>query len=153
MDTGRVLELRTGEPAWYGWAVTLACLAVIVSLIMSPLRYYWTACVLLLACLVLVRIWRRRETSSGMVSIYVHPDFTLSLERRDGSVEPVCYDGAAWVSPWLTVIRVRLPRGKRERIVVSRDLNSPDAFRRFTVICRFGFAGDDQGRQNSNQSI
>lgn len=150
MRPGAALELKTGEPPWYVPAAAMVYAIVLIALVLTPLQWPYTLATLTLGGLVLYRILSNRNRGPRFPTLRVHADLSLSLLSRGCDEVPVAFTGRPWVSAWLIVLPVRLVSGSTERIVISLVLNNDDAFRRFTVICRFGFAVNDREGQNVN---
>lgn len=148
MPPDAALELRPGEPRWYLATVGLAYTAVLVSLSIAPLKWPYTLVALILGAVLLFRELSRQARGRRIIGLRVHADYSLTVSGRDGDEVPARLAGGPWVSPWLIVLPLELSSGATERIVVSRDQNTCDAFRRFTVLCRFGFAVDGREGQN-----
>lgn len=148
MLPGAALELNTGEPGWYLPAAVMTYAIVLIALVLTPLQWPYTVATLALGGLALYRIISSRNRGPRFPTLLVHADLSLSLISCDHGEVPVAFTGRPWVSPWLIVLPVRLASGSTERIVISLVLNNDDAFRRFTVICRFGFAVNDRAGQN-----
>jgi hypothetical protein len=146
-----VLELRLGEPGWYGRAVAGVFLAVVAGLVIEPLQPIYM--VLLLASALLI-IWLdsvERKKRAQFIYLSVTQDFSLMLRDEKGAELSVERINRCWVSARLIVLPVRLANGTRQHLFVAQSRNHPDAFRRFAIICRFGFAVDDSEGHNVAQ--
>lgn len=152
MPRGTVLELNTGLPGWHRPAVAFLCLAVIAALLITPLRWPFSVAVLLFAAAVLWRTWLQDKGRTRFPRLLVYGDFSLALIDRDGSELTAGGTGHCWVSSRLIVLRLEPAAGRTVPIVIARELNDRDAFRRFKVLCRFGFAVADPQRHNGLQS-
>lgn len=150
MLPGAALELNTGEPPWYLPAAAMVYAIVLIALVLTPPQWPYTLATLILGGLALYRIISSRNQGQRYPTLRVHADLSLSLLSCDCGEVPVAYTGRPWTSPWLIVLPVRLASGSTERIVISPVLNTDDAFRRFMVICRFGFAVNDREGQTVN---
>lgn len=146
-----VLELNTGVPRWYV-PLAVALFGIwLAFVVLNPPRWSLMLAALALGGLVLFQVCA--QSAAGRVSsiLRIGPDFCVSLFTPQGET-PVSVAGSPWVSAWLIVVPLRLPSGSMERIVISRDLNQRDAFRRCAVICRFGFAVQDGEGQNTRET-
>jgi len=141
-----------GTPRWYRPATAVLCLTLIGALLITPLRWPWTVAVLLGAGTVLWRAMLQEQGRARFPALRVYRDFSLALIERDGSEVPASSDGRCWLSSWLIVLPLDIPSGARIRVLIPRELNDPDAFRRFKVVCRFGFAMAHTDRHNGLQS-
>lgn len=145
------LDLNTGVPRWYV-PLAVAIFGVwLVFVVVNPPRWPFLLATLALSAFVLFKVWVQAAASRGPSILRIGPDFYLSLFTPQGET-PVWIAGNPWVSAWLIVLPLRFPSGSMERIVISRDQNHSDAFRRCTVICRFGFAVEDGEGQNTSQT-
>lgn len=146
-----VLELRLGETRWYNPAVAGVFLAVIAALVIEPLQALYM--VLLLASALLI-IWLDsvgQKNRAQFNYLCVAQDFSLTLRDKKGAEFSVGRINRCWVSSQLIVLAVRLASGTRQHLFIARSRNHPDAFRRFTIICRFGFAVEDSEGHNVAQ--
>lgn len=134
-----VLELKAGTPRWYLTSTAGLFLAVIAALLITPLRWPYTVAVLLVAAGVLWQVRREEQGRARFASLKVYQDLSLALVDREGIELTARHAGGSWVTPWLIVLPIDLPPRARIRIVIARELNDPDEFRRFTVLCRCGF--------------
>lgn len=149
MLPGAALELKTGEPPAYLPGAAILYAIVLLALFLTPLEWSCTLATLILGGLALYHVISRRNRGQRFAALRVHADLSLSLLSRDRGEVPVAFTASPWVSRRLIVLPVHLVSGSRERIVISRVLNEDNAFRRFTVICRFGFAVSDREGQNA----
>lgn len=146
-----VLVLETGEPRWYPRAVVALCAAVVVALLITPLRWPYTVGVILATVAVLWRSWLQLRARARFKALQVYADFSMALVDNKGEESPVSAAGNNWASRVLIVLPLRLANGQKKQIVIARDRNDPDAFRRFMVLCRFGFAVNEGERHNDVQ--
>lgn len=104
-----------------------------------------------LAVFILARDHTVRKQREKFVALVVGTDFGLTLYDDTGTEYPCDRAGGCWVSSRMIIIPVGLDGGSRVNSVVSAELNDPDAFRRLSIICRFGFAVEDSERHNVTQ--
>lgn len=143
-----MLELRTGEPPCYDFAVAAAVLTVMGALIFNRIQLEYSVLLLLLAaCVVACDRWVRRKRNT-FVRLRVTQDFSVALCDQQKREYPSEIAGPCWVSSRMIIIPLKTGHSRRMRIVVVARRNDPDAFRRFSIICRFGFAVTDSERHN-----
>ncbi len=146
-----MLELETGHPPWYRWFILAVFLILALVLLVEPLQLQH---VLLLVASSLVVLWMEsRELKEGKQypTLCLSSDFSICLIDRKGLEIPAERAVRCWVTRQLIVVTVRLADRRRANLLIARARNHPDAFRRFSVICRFGFAVDDSERHNVAQ--
>ena len=138
-----MLELRTGEPPWYIYAVGATVLLLVISLIFNRIQPGFSLLLMLTACLIVAGDRWIRKKRGKYVSLRVSPDFSLTLCDSEAQEYPADTAGVCWVTSQMAIVPVRVGMERRMQIVVSASGNDPDAFRRFSIICRFGFAVKD----------
>jgi hypothetical protein len=87
--------------------------------------------------------FRARKRRAAFPRVCVYPGFQLVLLGRDDTETPVETIGRCWVSQAMIVVPLRLPSGVKQPIVIAREGNDYDAYRRFSILCRFAFAVED----------
>jgi toxin CptA len=126
---------------------SLATLLVIVHLIagacvLAVLPAWWVAAILTGAlCASLVWHLRRdalRLSSDAVIEITLREHGRCELLTRGGAVLEGTVAGSSFVSPWLTVVNVRLEGGRRLRsVVVMPDCAAAEERRRLRVWLRY----------------
>ena len=147
-----ILELRLGEPRWYSASISCLVLAVIAALLLTPLMLPYVFLVFGFASLVVWQDIKARRQRARFSDMLVYPDFSIVLIDSGGSENSVERIAHIWVTSVLCVLAVHLSSGSVVRLIIGRSRNSPDAYRRFCVICRFAFAVADSERHNVPQS-
>ena len=146
-----MLELRTGEPGWYDPAIGIVLLLLISALVFNRIQLEYSVLMLFLAAImVLADRWIRRKRGT-FTALLVSRDFALTLCDSKGYEFPSEIAGGCWVTPALIVIPTRVQGGGKMHMVISAERNDPDTFRRFSIICRFGFAVPNSERHNVTQ--
>ena len=123
-----------------------------IALLLTPLRFHYVLMVLSAAVIIVWQDFKARRARARYRAMLVYPDFSVTLIDRNGSEIPVEHKNQIWASPILIVLPVRASSGALTRLLIARSRNDADAFRRFYVISRFGFAVDDSERHNVPQS-
>jgi hypothetical protein len=136
------LELQTGAPRWYFPANIVLFLMVLAALLFTRVQMFWSLVVVTTA---LIIIWidlrcAVRQRNPSVIKVY--PDGSLSLLDAEYNEISINYAGKCWINSKLIVLPIERVSGSRERLLIARDLNDDDAFRRFAVLCRYGFAVD-----------
>ena len=145
----RTIELRIGPPRWYPYAVAAVCAAVCLALYLAKPEWPFTLLVLALAAGVAARARWHAVTTRKARSIRVFRNGAVTMLNDSGDEYAVQIRAVHWVTPRLIALAIQPPEGRAIDLVLSRDRNSRQAFRRFVVLCRFGFAADEPGVQNT----
>lgn len=133
------IELRLGEPRWYPAAGGALALGVFAALIITPLYWPYAAAVIGAALAVVLIDRRQRQARERYRILRVYPELHASLIDEEGRELPARIDNACWISRPLIVVPLKPAGGGRSmRVIVARDRNDPDAFRRLAVLCRHG---------------
>ena len=146
-----MLELRTGEPRWYPLAVAGFVLALVAAVTLNRIQYEYALLLLLSAIFIVAMDCLVRYRRKAFIRLRVDRDFTLTISNESGDEFAAHKTGACWVSSRMIIIPLRIGAETRINAVISRGHNDPDSFRRFAIICRFGFAVDDSERHNVAQ--
>lgn len=136
----QVIEVRLGAPRWYGPAVWLLFAVIVLGLWATALEWTSAWLVLGLASAVLVSDLRQRSRQRRFRALRIYPNGTAVLIQRDGSPHSVRLRNNFWITRPLIVVRICDKGGLRESILVARDGNQADAYRRFGILCRYAFA-------------
>lgn len=144
------VELRLGPPRWYPAVITCALAAVCLALYLAALEWPFTLLVMALAAGITARTLWRASPSENAQFIRVLRNGAVMLLSENGLESAAQVRAVHWVTPWLVAITILPSRGRALNLVVSRDRNERDAFRRFVVLCRFGFAASEPGVQNTH---
>lgn len=108
-------------PAWLAISATLG--------LCCALAYYVYAVALLRA-------------ARAVVALELADDGEAAARRRDGDWTPVAVAGSTFAMPWLTVVNLDRPDGRRfGTVVILSDTLAPADFRRLRVWLRFRYAG------------
>lgn len=145
----RTIELRIGPPRWYPYAIAAVCAAVCLALCLARPEWPFTLLVLALAACIATRARWHAVTTSKARSIRVFRNGAVTLLDHHGTEHSVQVHTVHWATPGLVALAILPAKGRAMNLVLSRDRNSRQAFRRFVVLCRFGFAADEPGVQNT----
>jgi hypothetical protein len=115
---------------------------VLAALLFTRVQMFWSL-VIVTTALIIIWIDLRcavKQKISSLIKVY--PDGSLSLLDSEYNEISINYAGKCWINSKLIVLPIERVSGSRERLLIARDLNDDDAFRRFAVLCRYGFAVD-----------
>ena len=146
-----MLEVRTGEPWWYRYLVVAALLLFSVALLIEPIETEFVLMLLVSAAIVFWLDLRKRHKNSRFTAIGVSKDFSITLINREGLETLAEGPFRCWITRQLIVIKVGTESNKSIHLAIAKSLNHPETFRRFSVICRFGFDVEDSDRHNVAQ--
>lgn len=143
-----MLELVPGEPHWYPRAVGGVVGVLLVALLVNRIQLEYALGSLAFAVAVIVYDRWQSRRRARFVRLMVGSDFSLTLCDSEGRDYPAETTGRSWVTSGVIVIPVKAVGMPSINLVIAADRNDADSFRRFAIICRFGFAVKDSGRHN-----
>lgn len=141
------IELQAGPPCWYRRAVIIVLLCIFLALGIAALEWKYSLLVLVVAVLTTCLALRPDQQPPATLCILRQGGWILRDTKGNESLVQPCT--ARWVTSTMVSLVLRTADGSTRPIVVSRDRNELNAFRRFTVLCRFGFAAEDDDVQNN----
>lgn len=127
------IQLTFGSPDWLAFSRLSVAVIAALNILFSSIGPSWK--LLLLAALVLVS-WSCAHRKGLRPGWNMRSDGTVWHDGQEGSRHRLI-DGSAWLTPWLSVFRIRDPdSGKVRTCVVSAALNHDDDYRRMRVFLR-----------------
>ena len=138
-----VIELRLGAPGWYPGFVWLGFVLVLLNLWLVSLEWPYALSIVLVASAIVANDHRHRRKQRRYSALRVYPNRTAVLILDDQSQLAVKLGKLFWVSPVIIVAAVDCETEGKHNLLIARQHNHEQSYRRFSVLCRFAFGPCD----------